>query len=499
MGNKSGLWIASYGGVSLFKNGRFINYTIKDGLPSNGVLDITRANDGSFWFATFGGIAKFENDHFSSITPKDGLHAAVCYFIIQDNNGYFWIGTNKGVIRFNNKKFKQAQTAAQKAAAFKMYTQAEGLIANEMNAGAAFKDRQGNLWFGSVNGLIRFNPKYEKKHSVPPLIHITKITAAGRSVQNLSGLKIPSDDRNLTIGFVGINFSAPEQLTYHYRLRGSGEGWQQTRQRKVHYSALVPDHYTFQVKAMNGDGVWSKSTAEISFKVLAPFWLRWWFLLLMALVLIVIIFFIYHYFKVRRMVDIERMRVRIASDLHDDVGSSLTEIALQSDFLQAMSGASGELGESLQDIGAQSRRIVSSLDDIVWSIDARNDSVGDLTDRMQDYVNHTLSDRKVVYHFGQLDAQRRLSVTLRENLYLIFKEAVNNIAKHSDATKVEILLNTNGNSFHLEIEDNGTNTGKKRKSGHGLRNMNMRGKRINATVTLEHSNGFTVDVKGEYN
>jgi ligand-binding sensor domain-containing protein len=496
-GSDGALWIASYGGVSRFKNGHFTNYTIKNGLPSNGVLDITKSNDGTLWFATFGGIAEFKNHHFISITPKDGLPDEVCYFLIQDNNGYFWIGTNRGVIRFNYQKYKQAGTKAQKEAAFKLYTQEQGLIANEMNAAAAFKDRQGNLWFGSVNGLMRFDPKKEIEHSVPPLIHITNVTAAGQSVRHLKDLKIPSDNRNITISFVGLNYSAPRQLTYQYRLKGSGEGWQQTRQRSIHYSALVPDHYTFQVRAKNGDGVWSQHAAAFSFYVAAPFWRHWWFLLLMALVVAGGIFFIYHYYRVRRMVDIERMRVRIASDLHDDVGSSLTEIALQSDFLQTMHETSGDLKESLQSIGAQSRKIVSNLDDIVWTIDARNDTLGDLTDRMQDYVNHTLADRKVIYHFGHLKTGREVTVSMRENLYLIFKEAINNIARHSNATEVNIFLTANGDSFQLKIEDNGTKVDEQRKSGHGLRNMKMRGKRIDATVTFENRNGFSVMVEGK--
>jgi len=495
-GPNGSLWIASYGGVSRFKNGHFTNYTIKDGLPSNGVLDIAKANDGSLWFATFGGIARFKNGHFTSITPADGLPDEVCYFIIQDNKGDFWIGTNKGVIRFNFNKYQKAKSESAKAATFKLYTRAQGLIANEMNAGAAFKDRNGVLWFGSVNGLIRFNPAKEKNHSVPPLIHIDKVMISQKNITNWKNLVIPSDDRNITINFVGINFSAPKQLVYQYRLKGSGEGWQQTKQRRVHYSALNSGTYTFQVKAKNGDGVWSKSTAALYFKVRAPFWFRWWFILLMGLVLAGIILFIYHYFRVRQMVDIERMRVRIASDLHDDVGSSLTEIALQSDFLLTMD-VPDDLKDSLRNIGEQSRKIVSSLDDIVWSIDARNDTVGDLTDRMQDYVNNTLSDRKVEYHFENLNTDQSLSVSLRENLYLIFKEAINNIAKHSNATKVDIYLISDGNSFNLKIDDNGTDVLKRRKTGNGLRNMKMRGKRINGSVNFQDEDGFTVEVQGQ--
>jgi signal transduction histidine kinase len=221
--------------------------------------------------------------------------------------------------------------------------------------------------------------------------------------------------------------------------------------------------------------------------------MRWWFICIVLVLIVLIVLFVYNYYRVRKMVDIERMRVRIASDLHDDVGSALTEIALQSDFLQTMD-VTEDLQESLQQIGSQSRKIVTSLDDIVWSIDARNDTVGDLTDRMQDYVNSVLPQKQINYQF-EGDMQEKLKVSLKENLYLIFKEAVNNIAKHSNAERVDITLSTNGAGFEMRIKDNGKNASNVRKSGQGLRNMKMRAKRIDASVSFYYNNGFEVVVK----
>jgi ABC-type multidrug transport system fused ATPase/permease subunit len=135
--------------------------------------------------------------------------------------------------------------------------------------------------------------------------------------------------------------------------------------------------------------------ASTTFVIQAPFWWSWWFLTFLLLIFAGIIWFIYRYYRMKKLMEMEQMRVRIASDLHDDVGSALTEIALQSDFLQEYDELDAEnLKDTLQQIGNQSRKIVSSLDDIVWSIDARNDTVGDLTDRMQDYVNNVLPGRK---------------------------------------------------------------------------------------------------------
>ena len=490
------IWLATYGGVSRYRDGEFTNYTIRDGLPNNGVLNILESSDGRLWVSTFGGIAYFEDGEFTAITEEEGLQDEVCYFIIEDREGTFWIGTNEGIIRFDFETYRQADTREERLSTFKLITQDQGLIANEMNAGASFIDREGVLWFGSVGGVTSYNPAEAPVNDVPPKIHIQQIRVSGEPVERRRGLEVSSDNRNITIAFIGISFTAPEQVTYEYRLRGSGEGWQRTGQRTVRYSAMLPGEYTFQVRAQNSDGVWSAETSTLTFQVLAPFWLRWWFILLVLLAVGGIVYLIYNYYRVRKMMEMERMRVRIASDLHDDVGSALTEIALQSDFLQATE-ADDELKQSLNQIGAQSRKIVSSLDDIVWSIDARNDTLGDLTDRMQDYLNNVLPDKEVYYEFDELDMDEKLDVPMKENLYLIFKEAVNNIAKHSNADKVKVVLKNQDGKFDLYVHDNGRGTRGQRKSGQGLQNMKMRADRIDADIEFENETGFTVHVYGK--
>ncbi|NGP88170.1 sensor histidine kinase [Fodinibius halophilus] len=485
------LWIATHGGISKLENGTFTNYTIADGIPNNGVLDIYSDNSGALWFATFGGLARFEDGNFETITAADGMPNEVCYFIEQDNHGFFWIGTNQGVVRFDYEGYSSSADLQEQY--FKLITQDQGLVANEMNTGASFKDRDGHLWFGTVGGVTEFNPDFERNNDTPPNVHIERIEVSGKSIPLDPYLEIGSDNHNITFEFIGISFSAPEQVLYKYRLKNSDEGWQKTKQRSVRYSALMPGDYTFEVKAQNYNGKWSRQTAQIRFTILAPFWLQWWFVGLVIVALVAIVVFIYNYYRVRKMVDIERMRVRIASDLHDDVGSSLTEIALHSDFLQTMDVSDG-LEESLQQIGTQSRKIVSSLDDIVWSIDARNDTMGDLTDRMQDYVNNVLSDRKIHYHFKG-DMQEKLEVPVKENLYLIFKEAINNISKHSNAQNVDVTLAMDDQNFMLSVKDDGTSSRNNRKSGQGLSNMKMRAKRIEADIIFDDEDGFEVRVE----
>ncbi len=493
---EGGVWFATYGGASRIKDGDFTNYTIQDGLPNNGVLDILRDRSGRMWFSTFGGIALLTEEGMEAITEEDGLPDEVCYFIIQDDEGIFWIGTKEGVVRFDYEQYRSAADSDSRGGAFKLITSDQGLIANEMNTSAAFKDSNGDLWFGSVGGLTRYIPSRAPVRNAPPKVHIENVMVSGEQVGGWKELKIGSDNRNVTIEYIGISLKAPEQVTYEYRLRESDEPWQKTSERSVRFSSLLPGEYTFQVRARNNAGQWSTETASLSFTVLAPFWLQWWFVGGVVLLLLGIMAFIYNYYRARKMIEMERMRVRIASDLHDDVGSALTEIALQSDFLQT-TDAGEEIKNSLKQIGTQSRKIVSSLDDIVWSIDARNDTLGDLTDRMQDYINNMLPDKEVRYEFDQLDMEEKLTVQMKENLYLIFKEAVNNIARHSGAERVEVELKNRNGTFDLYIHDDGRGMEAGRKTGQGLQNMKMRAERIGADIDFDNKEGFTVHVYGK--
>lgn len=494
-GDDGSFWFATYGGVSHLKDGTFTNYTTREGLPNNGVLDILKDSNGSIWVSTFNGIARFNGeDGFTSITTDDGLPDEVAYFIVQDDSGFFWIGTKEGVARFDYRRYISAPHH-RKSDAFTMYTQDQGLVANEMNAGAVFKDRDGNLWLGSVGGVSRLNPQLVHRNRTPPKIHIENVQISGESTRPVDGLEVASDNHNVRFEYIGISFSAPSQVVYEYRLRGSGEGWQQTSDRFVRYPSLPSGEYTFEIRAKNSDGIWTSELTALNFSVSAPFWMQWWFIALVLAVIVGTFLFIYNYYRVKKMVDIERMRVRIASDLHDDVGSTLTEIALQSDFLQT-TDLDRSFKESLNQIGKQSRKIVSSLDDIVWSIDARNDTLGDLTDRMQDYINNVLPHKEVSYQFEDINMAEKLTVSMKENLYLIFKEAINNIAKHSNASKVEVVLKNENGTFDLYIHDNGKGTVPEKKTGHGLRNMKMRAKRINADISFENKDGFTVHVSG---
>ncbi|GAB5408389.1 MAG: hypothetical protein BalsKO_07540 [Balneolaceae bacterium] len=496
--DEGSIWVATYGGVSKITDGVVENFSLQEGVPNNGVMSIMEDNNGTIWISTFGGIAWFDGVRFIDITDEDGLPGRVAYFISQDGRDNFWIGTNAGIARLDvNLFYSESETESEKA--IQVLTREQGLVSDEMNLGAVYEDKNGYFWFGSVEGVSRFNPLSYTGNQIPPRIHISSFVASGNHFKN-SGVELPHNKNFVEIDFIGLNFTAPNQVIYEYRMSGIDPDWQQTTSRSAKYPSLPPGEYTFQVHAKNSSGIWSEEVAEVRFKITPPFWLTWWFLIFIVSSVIGIIYLFYRNYKYMKMVDIERMRVRIASDLHDDVGASLTEIALQSDFLQT-SHVEPEFKTSLNQIGKQCRHVVTSLDDIVWSIDARNDTLGDLTDRMQDYIINVLEPKnfQVSYDFDELKMDNKLPVPVKENLYLIFKEAVNNIAKYSNGDKVILEMHSKNGEYEFKIHDNGSTGKGTKKTGHGLRNMEMRAQRIGGMFNFEDNNGFTVTLRGKLN
>jgi ligand-binding sensor domain-containing protein/two-component sensor histidine kinase len=489
-------WFATYGGVAMYDGHQFEIMTIADGLPSNGVIHIHVDENDVKWFSTFNGIAKYDGETVTRF-PESEDTETISYFTIQDQEGKFYVGTNRGLYYMDPEVLLSTNIRTERMRAFRIFNQNQGLIANELNAGGSFLASDGTIWLGTVEGLSLFYPDRVRQNTAPPGIEFEEILVSGMELRADRAHQLEHDQNFVQIAYSGLSFEAPDQVRYEYRLRGLDTGWQFTRERTVRYPSLSPGEYEFQIRAYNAEGVVSARTASFEFKILPPFYLRWWFFLLVVLAVIGMVMFSMRYFRVSKQVDIERMRVQIASDLHDDVGSSLTELALQTDFLQA-GNVSDEIKKTLRQLGDHSRKIVSSLDDIVWSIDSRNDTAGDLTDRMQDYVNQIFvnGEVEVHYHFDNLRMHEKLPVDVKENVYLIFKEAVNNVAKHSNATKVDITFSFTGSTYNLTIHDNGTAVKTDRKSGQGLRNIRMRADRIGSNVEIKSNGGFTVHATG---
>lgn len=424
------------------------------------------------------------------MNSADGLKSFVIH------NKEIWYVTYNQLVRWNPGKNKKH-----------VYTQADGLPANELNS--VFKDKQGRIFVTALEGFNWFYPDEITADTLPRKIVLTDFklfnhsaTQVPDSVYNFSIPSQPSQLKSVTlkhnhsffsIEFAALEFIAPEKIQYAYRLRGFDNDWVYVNNRTfASYTNLDPGQYTFEVKSTNPDGYWGNDFATLTLIIQPPFWRTWWFMVL-ALLATSALLYVIHRYRLAQSLKLERLRTKIASDLHDEVGSSLTKISIYSELVQ--NGLSEkEKATYLKSIGGLSREVVSTMSDIVWSIDNNNDTLTELINRMKDFATEVLEAKEIDFEFilYKAEGNKMLEPILRQNIYLIFKEAVNNAVKHSKATHLKISITSQPN-FELRIEDNGIGLPQQQThSGNGLRNMKRRAESIGGTISFSISSGTSI-------
>ena len=497
-------WFSFYeGGLARFDGEKFQFFGENDGLPTGLLSDLHLDKKGRLWIgSTLGGLiwvndTNAKKPQFVYLTTTDGLTSNNIRTITEDKFGRIYIGTARGVDRISPETRK-----------VKHYSVSDGLAADFVTDSHCDKD--GNLWFATNNGLSRLTPLPDEK-TVAPRILLGGLRIAGleQAISEIGTLQIEKGElshtqNNLQIEFFGLDFRAGETLRYQYKLEGADADWSlPTELRTVTYGNLSPANYRFFVRAVNSDGVVSANEAMISFKILPPIWARWWFILLAALLVTLVIIMLYRYRTARlreinqalaeanraeenlrksreeRLAELEKVRSRIATDLHDDIGASLTQIAILSEVAQAQSQSNGA-SKSLTKITDVSNELVGTMSDIVWSINPSKDHLSDLTQRMRRFASDVLSAKGIVFQFHLTGANKEtiVNTNVRREVFLIFKESVNNIAKHSGAKQAIIELKILENDLTLEISDDGKGFAAEKSFENSLSSIEMGGNGI---------------------
>ena len=510
------LWIGFYtGGLLRYSAGRFTAFASADGLPPGFVGGLYLDHAGRLWVATSdGGVARVDNPNaghpnFVTYSTVNGLSSNQATCVTEDQWGMIYIGTGRGVDKLDPANGH-----------IKHYTTAEGLASSFVNVG--FRRNDGSLWFGTLQGLSRLIPQPEHQTSPPPII-ISALSIAGvpyevseLGASNIAGPEIGPNQNHVQIDFVGLSLGVGETLRYQFKLEGGHGDWSPlTDQRSVNYPNLPAGTYRFLVRAVSADGTLSETPASVSFRVLPAIWQRWWFMLL-ALTLValpIIVVARYRHQRMRaiqeaeealrssreeRLVELEQVRRRIATDLHDDIGSSLSQIYLLSEVVRQRVGRDDtEVIEPLTMISSASHEMVSSMSDIVWAINPKKDHLSDLIHRMRRFASDTFATRDIAFKFVAPDdeADVRLGANIRREVFLIFKESVNNLVKHSGCSEAEIKFELADGSLLLTVSDNGNGFDSSADSdGHGLLSMHERANSIGGRFELvsKESRGTTI-------
>jgi signal transduction histidine kinase/ligand-binding sensor domain-containing protein len=495
------LWFGFYaGGSARLKDGKFRFFSTSDGFPNGYVTAIHTDRSGRLWFGTNNsGAVRLDNPaddepRFTSLNVGSGLSSNLANCITEDNYGRIYVGTARGINRI------EPETGR-----LKYFTQADGLPGNSI--GRCARDADGNLWFSQKFTLARLNARTDEK-TVPPVVYIANLRVNGEAVRKLSelgettveNLAFASDKRQIQIDFFAVGFGTGETLRYQYKFEGGDADWSEPGLQRTINLNLAPGKYDFIVRAINAEGSVSERPARVSFSIARPYWQQWWFLAGAAFLVSSAIYALYRY-RIAQIVKLEQVRTRIATDLHDDLGASLSKIAILSEIVNhqvAPVAKNPEVEKSLTEIAGTSREMVDSMADIVWVINPERDRLSDLIGRMRGLANEMTELGDINLKINLLGFENRdlnLGADLRREIYLIFKETLNNLVKHSHCENAEIEFRLDACEFIFTViddgqgfnpEKNGSSTGR---GGNGLINMRKRAKNLGGNYRIESKIG----------
>ncbi len=439
-------------------------------------------NDNDVWIGTeFNGLWQTDT-HLKKpvlITVNDGLPSMSIGLISRDRYNNIWLMTGAGAVavQMPDKKIT-------------VFDKKDG-IQNLNELGAMVIDNNDNISIGGRGAVYNLNPAAIVKNNKPPEVSIIdlKIFDKDYTIHKGETVKLDYDQNYFTLQYVALNYTHSRLNKYAYKMAGLDKKWNLAGARRyVSYANLDEGTYTFYVKACNNEGVWANVPAKLILIIKPPFWHRWWFYLLIAMLVLSGIYIAYRYnlnqFRIRL-----QLRDKIARDLHDDIGSTLSGINIFSKIaLQKIDSDRQGSKDLLEKISTRSEKTLDALSDIVWSINTRNDGLDNFLAKAREYLTEVLEASGIAYEIEASSEMEslKLGMAVRKEMYLIFKEAVYNASKYAGCSLIKISLTKNKDTCKLIICDNGKGFDMNEIStGNGIHNMQHRAKKINAVLDIE--------------
>ncbi|MCA1623286.1 MAG: histidine kinase [Acidobacteria bacterium] len=449
---------------------RWQNYTAEVGFSKERIgTAFVEDTAGNLWIGTGGGDAaliRYRDGKFRIFTQAEGAPAGWTWDLYVDRRNRLWLANAAaGLLRVDNPNDENLQ--------FFRYTTADGM--SSAGATCVTEDEFGRIYVGTGRGVNRITV------SQP-------VSILGETT--IPELNLDSDQRQVTIEFLGLGATLGEKLRYEYRLNDAD--WTQTGERTLNFANLPNGENRLEIRAATDDRIYSANPASVAFRVAAPVWQRSWFVALTIALIGLTAFGIYRY-RLNKLLEIERTRTRIASDLHDDIGTNLSKISLLSEIVNLqLANQNVESNRLLNSIAEISRESVGSMSDIVWAINPKRDSVLELVRRMRLHVEESFLEKGVRVKFNAPEdgAAIKLSMDVRRELYLIFKEAVSNAARHSDCKNIEVNFELERGAIFLQITDDGKGFDTLQMTGgNGLENMRSRAAKNGGNCSIESEAG----------
>ena len=471
-----GIWFGGFGtGLCHWQSNQTQVLRAQDGVPSENLLSLCKTRDGSLWIGTDGaGLVRMKNGHFAVISKPHGLPSATICHMVEDAEGRLWMGTYRGICAVSVEELSACAEGRLEQVKCLALDTSDGMEIDECSAGtqpSVCRTADGRLWFATARGVAVVSPSSIKLNTHPPPVWIEWVKTDTGSVtlgQPEQSINLPRGQRRLQIAFTAPCLRAAHRVRFKHRLEPVESNWiDSIDSREATYTRVSPGNYTFRVIACNEDGVWNMTGAAVALTVPPFLWERAWFApmcwaggvgTVAAIVLVTMRRRLQH--RLERMEQrraVERERSRISKDLHDDLGGSLTEINMLAKAIKPDSLPTGLAAESVALIAQKSNRTVCALDEIVWAINPKHDSMASLADYLSGTSQEFLSAAGISL---RLDMQRNLSAIplspeFRHDLFLAVKESLNNVVRHSQATEVWLRFKVEAGCLRIVVEDNG--------------------------------------------
>jgi ligand-binding sensor domain-containing protein len=454
---------------------------------------------GTLWVGTHAGFGLLDQSTGTLTYLRRGdraFNAVATYGIVEDRRGDLWLMTPKGVTRFQPTTNK-----------FTDYSDVQGYPPSDLAYNAVWgassfcRTGDGYLVFGTGEGIVLFQPDSIYSNPYSPRVTLSTMKSAGIPLRlrmkipagsdafEFNPVELPYGQNSVFFEFSALDYTAPQFSTYMYRLEGMEDRWSvPTSNRSVEYLGLAPGNYVFRVKGANSDGVWSEEGALVKITILPPWWMTWWSRSLVIVIGVALIVLIMQ-LRIRRAVAEERLRTNIARNLHDDLSASLSSITFYSEAIRRSGKERSQ--HYLDMISDSAREAKEMISDIIWSVDPQHDDGADFLARCERYASDMLESKGILHEvkIGK-SLTSPMSHDMRQNLWLIFKEIIVNLVRHSFCSRATISMTRVKNNLVIDIVDNGKGFEAMASfQGNGLNNIRNRAEAIGASVVLNTAPG----------
>jgi ligand-binding sensor domain-containing protein/signal transduction histidine kinase len=545
------LWLGTpSGGLNLFnpKTEQFLYFQHdpdnEHSISNDIILSLYEDQEHTLWIGTNDGLARLipplgkdifntlkkakitGNDSlFRNYGQQEGFANSVAYGILEDRQHHLWISSNRGISTFDKNLEKVIKTL----------DAGDGLQSNEFNQNAYYQDRDGFFCFGGVNGANIFHPDSLKINTFVPPVVLTGLSIFNeplevgntapqgklqldKAVHLLDQVNFSWKDKMITFDFASLSFIHPEKNRYKYMLEGFNTDWVDAGTRHTAtYTHLSPGTYTFKVIACNNSGVWNKNGININVNISTPPWNRWYAYLAYILTILAIIYGLIQYYinRARRELNLQariekarsqeraEFRKQSASDFHDEAGNKITKITLLTEMARNNLNDTGKTGDYLSKIQKNLAELSSGMRDFLWVMDARHDTLFETITRIKDFGDSLLTDMGIHFSVHGLNAWFHnilLPMNTRRNILQIFKEAINNCAKHASPRAVSLQVKVVDNVIEIRLIDDGVGfdtSNEELKHHYGMNIMMERAEKIGAKLEIksQKSKGTSILLK----